>query len=236
MDIVYGVNPIVEVIRAKRRRVLKLFVSDSKKLKALEERTGVGFNLVEFKDKKELYRICHSEHHQGMVAEVEDYPYVDIEEIFEMPQNLILCLDDIQDPQNVGSILRSAYCFGVSGVVLRSHHCAKITPSVVKASSGATEHLLISMVSNHKVLIERAREKNFLIFSLDVDGVPIHKEKIPFKRSLVLIVGSEDKGVKTSLKKCSDYVLKIPMKGDFNSLNVSAATSVALFEIMRRRG
>lgn len=236
MEIVYGINPVSEVIRAQRRKIIKLHASDPKRVLLLEKKSGVSGLTAEISSRSALRMLCGSEHHQGIVADVEDYPYADLDDIFDKPQKFILCLDDLTDPQNVGSILRSGYCAGISGATLRSHHSSKVTSSVAKASAGAVEHLLVSLVSNHSEVIKKAKEEGFLIAALDMEGTSIYKEKIPFKRPVLLIIGSEDQGVHPILRKQCDYLLKIPMKGTLDSLNASAAAAVALFEIARRRG
>lgn len=235
MEIVYGINPISEVLKAKRRKVLKLYAQSSNRISLLERKSGFSPLKYILKDKDFLYFLSKSKHHQGVVAEVEDYPYADIDEIISNPKKFILLLDDLTDPQNVGAILRSAYCAGVSGAILRSHHSVNINSTVCKASSGAVEHLLIALISNQSVFLNKAKEEGFLITALDIEGTSIFKEKLPLKRPIVLIVGAEGKGVKSILKRKCDILLKIPMEGKVDSLNASAASAVALFEIKRRR-
>ncbi|MCX7830703.1 MAG: 23S rRNA (guanosine(2251)-2'-O)-methyltransferase RlmB [Acidobacteria bacterium] len=235
MEIVYGINPISEVIRARRRKIIKLRTSDPKRLLLLEKKSGIKGLKAVIESRYALKMHCGSEHHQGVVADVEDYPYVKFDEILEKPQKFIVSLDDLTDPQNVGSILRSAYCAGVSGATLRSHHSSKITSSVAKSSAGAVEHLLVSLVPNHSEVIKRAKAEGFIVAALDMEGTSIYKEKLPLKRPILLIIGSEDQGVHSILKRQCDYLFKIPMKGTLNSLNASAAAAVALFEIARRR-
>ncbi len=236
MELVYGINPVSEVLKAQRRKLIKLYASDLKRVSLVERKSGVSGLKAEIKQRNALRMICGSEHHQGVVADVGEYPYVSLDEIFEKPQQFIISLDDLTDPQNVGSILRSAYCAGVSGATLRSHHSSRITGSVAKASAGAVEHLLVSLVPNHSEVIKRAKEEGYLVVALDMEGTSLYKEKIPFKRPLLLIVGSEEQGVHSILKKQCDYLIKIPMKGNLDSLNASAAAAIALFEIARRKG
>ncbi len=235
MELVYGLNPIAELISAKRRKILKLYSSDSRRFSSLLRKTGASLQEPIYRPKSELDRIGGSPHHQGLVAEVEDYPYVELQDIFDKPQEFILALDNLTDPQNVGAILRSAYCAGVSGVTLRSHHAAKVTPSVAKASAGAVEHLLISVVSNQSKVLEEAKEQDYFTVVLDMDGVSLYKAKIPWKRKILLVVGAEDEGVSAIIKKKADMVVKIPMKGSLDSLNASVASALALFEIARNR-
>lgn len=235
MEIVYGINPIAEVIRAKRRKILKLYAQDPKRFAALQKKAECELPEPRYESRAALISLSGSPHNQGLVAEAEDYPFVDMDAIFEKPQKFILVLDNLTDPQNVGAILRSAYCAGVSGVTIRSHHAAGVTPSVVKASAGASEHLLISLVSNQSKVLEKAKEEGYFSVALDMAGSPLYKAKIPWKRPVLLMVGAEDQGVSAILKKNADMCVRIPMKGVLDSLNASVAAALALFEIARNR-
>jgi 23S rRNA (guanosine2251-2'-O)-methyltransferase len=235
MEIVYGLNPIAEVIRAKRRRLIKLYAQDPKRFGTLMNKVETQLSEPKYESRGALIAMSGSPHHQGLVAEVENYPYVELDEVFENPQQFLLALDNLTDPQNVGAILRSAYCAGVSGVTLRSHHAASITASVLKASAGAAEHLSISLVSNQSKVLEKAKEEGYFSVALDMEGSPLYKAKIPWKRPVLLLVGAEDQGVSAILKKHVDLTVKIPMKGILDSLNASVAAALALFEIARNR-
>lgn len=235
MEIVYGLNPIAEVVRAKRRKLLKLYAQDPKRYATLKNKAEGELPEPKYESRASLIAMCGSMHNQGLVAEAEDYPFVGLEEIFEKPQKFILVLDNLTDPQNVGAILRSAYCAGVSGVTIRSHHAAGVTSSVVKASAGAAEHLLISLVSNQSKVLEMAKEEGYFSVALDMAGSPLYKARIPWKRPVLLMVGAEDQGVSAILKKQADLSVRIPMKGVLDSLNASVAAALALFEIARNR-
>jgi 23S rRNA (guanosine2251-2'-O)-methyltransferase len=235
MEIVYGINPIAELIRAKRRKLIRLYAQDPKRYATLLNKVETELPAPKYEPRGALISMSGSPHHQGLVAEAEDYPYAELDEIFDKPQKFILALDNLTDPQNVGAILRSAYCAGVSGVTLRSHHAASITPSVVKASAGASEHLLISLVSNQSKVLEKAKEEGYFSVALDMSGVSLYKTGIPWKRPILLLVGAEDQGVSAILKKNVDMMLKIPMKGALDSLNASVASALALFEVARNR-
>jgi len=235
MEIVYGLNPIAEVVRARRRKILKLYAQDPKRFATLRNKAGEGLPEPRYESRASLIAMSGSPHNQGLVAEAEDYPFVELDEIFGKPQKFVLVLDNLTDPQNVGAILRTAYCAGVSGVTLRSHHAAGVTPAVIKASAGAAEHLSISLVSNQSKVLEKAREEGYFSVALDMEGSPLYKAKIPWKRPILLMVGAEDQGVSAILKRNADMCVRIPMKGVLDSLNASVAAALALFEIARNR-
>ncbi len=147
---------------------------------------------------------------------------------------LILILDEIQDPHNVGAILRSAECSGVNGVILTKHHSATITSTVTKTSAGATEHLKICQVNNLSQTIDELKEKGFWIVGSSLENSKNYTE-VDYKIPIALIVGNEEKGIrKLTASKC-DFLVKIPMAGKIQSLNVSVATGILLFEILRQR-
>ncbi|MCE7954027.1 MAG: 23S rRNA (guanosine(2251)-2'-O)-methyltransferase RlmB, partial [Chlorobi bacterium CHB7] len=147
---------------------------------------------------------------------------------------LILILDEIQDPHNVGAILRSAECSGVNGVILTKHNSATITSTVVKVSAGATEHLNICQVNNLSQTIDELKKNGFWIVGSSFENSKNYNE-VDYKIPIALIVGNEEKGIrKLTASKC-DFLIKIPMSGKIQSLNVSVATGILLFEILRQR-
>jgi len=147
---------------------------------------------------------------------------------------LILILDEIHDPHNVGAILRSAECSGVNGVIITKHHSATITSTVTKTSAGATEHLKICQVNNLSQTIDELKEKGFWIVGSSLENAKNYTE-VDYKIPLALIVGNEEKGIrKLTASKC-DFLVKIPMSGKIQSLNVSVATGILLFEILKQR-
>jgi 23S rRNA (guanosine2251-2'-O)-methyltransferase len=143
-------------------------------------------------------------------------------------------LDEIQDPHNVGAILRTAECSGLNGVIITKHNSATITSTVTKVSAGATEHLKIRQVNNLSQTIDELKEKGFWIVGSSLENAKNYTE-VDFKIPLALIVGNEEKGIrKLTASKC-DFLVKIPMSGKIQSLNVSVATGILLFEILRQR-
>jgi len=235
-EILYGVHPVAECIRAGRRKVRRIRISEPRRLKALEELTGKRLSdLVEHADRRSLDREAGSGHHQGVLAWVGPYPYVDWRDLITGSGRLLLLLDNLTDPQNVGAILRTAHCAGVTGVTLRSHHAATITPAVAKASAGAVEHLSIGLVSNQSMVLRACGEEGFTRLALDMAGEPLWEAPVPWKENLACVVGAEDKGVSRLVGGHCDLRVAIPMKGTLDSLNASVAAALVLFEAARHR-
>jgi 23S rRNA (guanosine2251-2'-O)-methyltransferase len=147
---------------------------------------------------------------------------------------LIVVLDEIQDPHNVGAILRSAECSGVNGIIITKHRSATITSTVTKVSTGATEHIKICQVNNLSQTIDELKERGFWVVGSSILNAKLYTD-VDYKIPIVLIVGNEEKGIrKLTASKC-DFLVKIPMSGKLQSLNVSVATGILLFEIIRQR-
>lgn len=237
MELLFGVHPVLECLRVRRRKILKLWLSSPQRGEELESKLGEPLPLApEFLPRERLSRMADNPQHQGVLAEVEQYPYAPLEDLLEAKGAFLLILDDLTDPQNVGAILRSAYCAGVTGVTLRNHHAVKVTPVVAKASAGAVEHLNIALVPNQSLVLEKAGDAGFFRIALDMDGASLWKADVPWNRSLALVVGEEGAGVGRLVRKNCDSAVRIPMRGKLDSLNASVAAALALFEVARRRG
>ena len=233
----YGVHPVAECIRAGRRRLIKLSLAGRDRLHELSEALGSSPRVpVELVSREECQRLCGSGSHQGVVAAVGPYPYVDWRDLLEEgPSSMLLALDGLTDPQNVGAILRSALCAGAAGVTLRKHHAALITPAVVKASAGASEHLRVALVPNQSLFLREAGEAGFQRVALSLEGEPLWGSSVSWRASLVLVVGAEGRGISRLVGESCDRSVRIPMSGAFDSLNASVAASLALFEAARHR-
>lgn len=236
-----GVNSIMEALRGERR-VHKIYIQEGRggkridELKNLAARRGVFCQYVE---KNKLDRMYTQANHQGVVAQVDVYEYSTLEEILEYAAirgeaALILLLDGIEDPQNLGSIIRSAECAGVHGIVIPRHNAAGITPAVARASAGAVEHMRVAMETNLVSCINRLKDYGLWIVAADMDGSQYYyNTDIPSPTAVVL--GGEGQGIRRLVKQKCDLVVKIPMFGTLNSLNVSAAATVLIYEILRQR-
>ncbi len=177
--------------------------------------------------------------HQGIAARIESRTYADLDDLAGIPEGkgqvpLFLILDGIEDPRNFGSILRVADAGGVHGVVIQSHRSASLTPEAVKASAGASEHVVISMVPNIKHAISLMKDAGITIVGAEAEGESTVWD-MDFTGPIALVVGSEAEGMRRTVKEHCDHIIKLPMQGKVNSLNASVATGIIIFEIMRQR-
>lgn len=178
-------------------------------------------------------------HSQGVAALTSGQKYYELDEIIEIARKsempLLLVLDSIQDPHNLGAILRSAECAGVDGIIMTKHNSASVTETVVKTSAGATEHVKICKAGNLKQALEEIKQAGFWIAGSYLDGAKSYTE-IDYKVPIALVMGNEEKGIRRLTAESCDYLIKIPMKGKIQSLNVSVASGILLFEVLRQRG
>ena len=236
-EFIYGRNAVYETLRAKRREFFGLEIADGVKeagriseILELAALNKVGANLV---PRTKLEKL--KANHQGVALEAGAYPYSDLIEILERARKkneppFILILDSLQDPQNFGSLLRTAEVVGVHGVVIPLARTVEVTPAVVNASSGASEHLLIAR-SNLSQAVDALKGSEVWIVGLDQKGKVLHeKSNQPLKGALGLIVGSEGEGLHELTRKKCDVLIKLPMRGQIESLNAAVAGSIMLYE------
>jgi 23S rRNA (guanosine2251-2'-O)-methyltransferase len=183
---------------------------------------------------EELERLCGSPDHQGVVAEVDPYPYVDSDALLERKDGLIVALDQVQDPRNLGAICRSAEFAGAAGVAIPERRSAEVTAAACRASAGAVEHLDIAQVRNLTDWLAGAKQAGYWIWGADADG-----DEAPWDADLlgptVLVLGGEGKGIRPRVASACDGLLALPRLGKLDSLNVSAAATALLFEAIRQR-
>ncbi|HEY7150457.1 MAG TPA: 23S rRNA (guanosine(2251)-2'-O)-methyltransferase RlmB [Solirubrobacterales bacterium] len=182
----------------------------------------------------ELTRLAGSPDHQGVVAEVDPYPYVDPDVLFEPPGAVVVALDQVTDPHNLGAVCRSAEVAGASGVVIPQRRSAAVTAAVAKASAGAVEHLAVARVPNLADWLARAKEAGAWIYGAEANGTTPYASADLTGR-VVLVLGSEGRGLRKRVAAACDLLLTIPASGRIGSLNVSAAAAVLLFETARQR-
>jgi len=237
-EYVYGINPCFEVIRGEKRRVYEAFIADTaaenqriKKLKRLLDGKGIPTTSV---GRDRLFQLSRTTEHQGAVVRCSPYPYADIDTVFSSSR--LLLLDNVEDPHNVGAILRSAEIFGFHDVLFPLKGVPDVYPSVVKVSAGATEHLRITRSANAHTYLRRAKEEGFTVVALDGAGTTDIGEALSrsFSR-LLLVIGGEDKGVGQFILLNADIVVRIPQKGRIGSLNAAVAAGVALFLLGERK-
>jgi 23S rRNA (guanosine2251-2'-O)-methyltransferase len=227
--IVYGRNPVREAIRG-RRSVHRLWVANGSR----RELPETGDVLVSIVPGDELERLCASPDHQGFVAEVEPYTYADSDRLLEPEQALVVALDQVQDPHNLGAVCRSAECAGVTGVVVPERRAAEVTAAVCRASAGAVEHLAVARVRNLADFLAQARKKGAWVYGADPEATTAYTEP-DYRGRTVLVLGAEGKGLRPRVRASCDQLVALPRRGEIASLNVSAAAAVLIHEALRRR-
>lgn len=241
MDRLYSRHAVRECLRANRRKAHRVLLADGVKdapivrdIVGLAHKRGVPVLTVK--------RDALDEHAQGVALEADDYPYADVDDILALAAGrseppLILMLDAIQDVQNFGNLIRTADAAGAHGVVIGEHRSAGVTPAVVNASSGAVEHLRVARVVNLAREIERLKRGDVWVAALAGDDPRAQALfAADLRGGLCLIVGSEGEGVSRLLRDKSDFVVRLPMHGQVESLNASVAGAIALYEALRQRG
>nr|BAL44368.1 RNA methyltransferase [uncultured bacterium]BAL56566.1 RNA methyltransferase, TrmH family [uncultured Chloroflexota bacterium] len=234
-EFIYSRNAVYETLRAGRRQVFKILLAEGAqekgRLSQILKMAGERKIPVQRVQKAQLERLHPT--HQGVVAEVSRYPYASIEEILRRAERqgeapFVLLLDSLQDPQNFGSLLRTAEVSGVHGVILPLAHAVEVTPAVVNASSGASEHLLIAR-HNLAQAIQRLKEAGLWIIGLEHSPKAQPPEALQLDGALGLVVGSEGEGLRPLVRASCDFLLKLPMRGQIESLNAAVAGSIALY-------
>ena len=243
MEVLYGVHPVEEALKAGRRRFDHVLVArerDDLRLERLVAALRQAGIRVRQDSRDQLTLMAKTPAHQGIVALVRAQEFLTIEDLFtpdhEAPstRRLLLALDGVEDPQNLGALLRVADGAGVDGVVLTERRAAPLSAVAVKASAGAAEHLRIARVVNLVRALEELKKQNLWIIGLDERGQSDY-DQFNFTGDCVLVLGREGAGLHDLVRKTCDHLLRIPMAGGVSSLNVSAAGAVVLYEAFRQR-
>jgi 23S rRNA (guanosine2251-2'-O)-methyltransferase len=232
-ELVYGRRPVREVLRAGRREVLELLASE-RALRAeawLREEPGLR---VQIRTDSALTAAASTRDHQGVVAFCAPFRYADAYELAAGERPLVACLDQVTDPRNLGAICRSAEGAGATGVVVPEHSAARVTPAVCRSSAGAVEHLPVAVVVNLGRYLGEVKGNDFWAWAADGDA-PTSVWEADFTTGAALVFGSEGKGVRPGVRRACDDAFAIPLSGQVESLNVSVAAGVALFEAARQR-
>lgn len=232
-ELIYGVRPVIEALRSPRREVREVLDATGNKEAAAEaSRRGVPVKKV---SRQKVEEIAGDAVHQGLAARVDPYPYSGLNEILSMESPLILVLDGVTDPRNLGAVLRVADATGASGVVIPKDKAVGVTPVAAKASAGASEHVRVARETNLRRAVDRMKEAGCWAFAAEGDGEMIHTD-LDMAGPVVLVLGSEGKGVRRLVREGCDGSVAIPMLGAVGSLNVSVAAAVLLYEAGRQRG
>lgn len=242
---IYGRNPVEEVLAAGRRTATEIVLppvhsDEDDQIRRIRDEARARRLVVRTMDRDQLDRLTRFGHHQGVALKTTGYPYVGFEEILaaarEDENALVIVLDHLEDPQNVGSILRTACAAGATGVVIPEDRACGITPAAVRASAGGAEHIRVAHVVNLVRAMEDLKEAGLWFTGLDWGEGSRPYTKVDFKGRVGLVVGAEGAGLSRLVRETCDFIAELPMPGGFESLNAGVAAGVALYEILRQRG
>ena len=243
-EIISRRNPALEVLRGRRRPVHKVWLQKGLERKladpivAAAKERGVR---IESADKQKLTNLAQDSKHQGVVLEVGAYEYSSVEEMLALAANrgeppFLLLLDLLHGPQNIGTLLRTAEIVGVHGVILQDRRAPDITPAVVQYAAGATEHLLIAQVTNMVQTIKQLQARDVWVAGMDIVPEAQLLKEVDLDRALAIVVGHEGEGLRRLVGQSCDFLIKLPMRGQVESLNAAVAGSVLLYAAWQARG
>jgi 23S rRNA (guanosine2251-2'-O)-methyltransferase len=243
VQIIYGINPVMEAFKHGSVNIEKVIVAPGRrgerlcKILNLAREKGIP---VEFKDRTYIDRLAGNKSHQGIIGLCKAFTYASVDEVVahrheSFKNDLILILDGITDPQNLGSLIRTAHCCGANGVIIPEKRAVSVTGAVMKASAGAAQYTPVAMVVNLSRTIEYLKKKGFWIYGADAHyGKEICNHD--FDGHIGLVMGSEGKGISPLIKKGCDFLVSIPLMGNVDSLNVSVAAGIIMYEILKKWG
>ena len=233
---IYGKNTCIEYLKSNNK-IKGIYLQDSVDDKFKNQVLSLNKN-IEYKNKDFLNKLTNFKNHQGIVIDAEDFKFCSLEEIINIHNEkntnaFIVILDNIEDPQNLGSLIRSSVCAGVDGIVIPKNHSAGITETVYKVSSGALNHINICEVTNINEAIKKIKKENIFVYGLEAGETLIYSVDLSY--NIALVVGSEGKGISRLTKSLCDEIVSIPITNSINSLNASVAGAVSIFEVVRQR-
>ncbi len=236
---IIGRNAVIEAIKAGStidRLVASRDQKDAGAQRIINEAKSRGIKVF-FYDKEVLDRESAGKKHQGFIAEVTDFKYCELEDILAYAEEkgeepFIIILDGVEDPHNLGSILRVAECSGAHGVIIPRHRSVSVNDTVVKVSAGAASHIKVAKVTNINDAIDELKAKNVWVYATDMKGDDIYKTRLT--GAIAFVIGGEGSGVKRLTKEKCDGVVALPMRGKVNSLNASVATGIVVYEYLRQ--
>jgi len=240
MNLIYGINPVTEALKARGRLLEWVGVTKERhdlRLQRIVEDCRKQGVAVRFLTRQEIERMTHDHGNQGVLAVTSAKHYYDLDDLLAEKKGshcLIVVLDGIEDPHNLGAILRTADAAGADGVVIPERRAVGVTGTVAKASAGASEHLRIAKVTNIARTLEELKSKNLWTVGLDERGTQSY-DALDYKMDCAVVLGAEGKGMHDLVRKKCDFLISIPMLGKVPSLNVSVAAAVVLYEIVRQR-
>lgn len=242
MEVIYGINSIRDLLRQYQNGWEKIIIASGRGGSSVKEIMEIAHEKkipVEICDRKYLDKLAGTPDHQGVIALGKDFVYADLDDLIKNRNksfnfDLILILDSIMDPQNLGSIIRTAHCLGANGIVIPEDRAASVTAAVHKASAGSVGQIPVARVVNLSQTLDYLKDKGFWVFGAEAHGgrsLP----QMDFNCSVALVLGGEAKGIRPLVKKKCDFLVTIPLAGSFDSLNVSVAAGMIQYEIFRQR-
>jgi 23S rRNA (guanosine2251-2'-O)-methyltransferase len=233
-ELLYGRRPVREALRAGRREVLELWATE-RAVRSEDWLREQKSPRVQTKLERELSDAAHTRDHQGVIAWAEPYRYVDADELAAGDRPLLACLDQVSDPRNLGAVARSAEGAGATGIVLPSHGSARVTAVVCKASAGAVEHLPIAVVTNLARYLAEVKRADLWVLAAE-GGAATPMWQADLSGGVAFVFGAEGKGLRPLVRRTCDDAVSIPLLGNVESLNVSVAAALLLYEARRQRG
>ncbi len=240
-DKIVGRNPVMEALKSGRE-IDKILIAKGTEGGSLIKIIGKAKDRgipIQYVERQKLNEISESNAHQGIIATVAAYEYSDLEDILDRAKQrgkdpFILILDEIMDPHNLGSIMRTADAVGVDGIIIPKRRSVGLTATVAKSSAGAIEYVPVTKVSNIAQTIDRIKEKGIWVAGADMSGAKEHYNT-DLNGSLALVIGNEGQGISRLIKEKCDFLVKLPMAGQVSSLNASVAAAVLMYEVFRQR-
>ena len=232
-----GRNAVLELLKTDTT-IDKILIQNGADVSNIVERAKAKNIRIQYVNKEAMNDQSVTKKHQGVIAFSTDFKYSDLEDILKYAKErkeelLIIFLDKIEDPHNLGSIVRVAECVGAHGIVIPKYHSATVNETVIKTSAGATARVKIAKVNNLAQAIDYVKEKNVFVYAADMNGSPMYKTDL--KGDIGVIIGSEGNGISELTRKKADGVISIPMYGKINSLNASVSAGIVLYEAVRQR-
>lgn len=239
MSLIYGKNPVVEAINSGKT-INKIYVAKgSKDIYDVIKLAKDNRIVVVESDKKKLDKMVDFKNSQGIVASITDYEYFDVDDILKEAEErgetpFVVILDKIEDPHNLGAIIRTVECLGAHGVIIQKRNACQVTDTVEKTAAGATSFVKIARVTNITETIKYLKKNGLWIYGLDMEGASnVYDTK--FDGPIGIVVGNEGDGISRLVKENCDFMVKIPMTGKINSLNASVSTAISIYEVVRQK-
>ena len=240
-DIVIGRNRVLELIKSGKD-INKLYIQKGNRHGSINEiisRARENKIVIKEVEKNKLDEMCENQNHQGVIATVPPFEYSDIDDILNLAKQknedpFIVILDEIEDPHNLGSIIRTAECAGAHGVIIPKRRSAEVNSTVNKTSAGAVQYVKVARVNNLNDTIKYLKENDVWIYGTDAGAKSYYNEQ-NYKGGVAIVIGSEGYGMNKLVAKNCDFLVKIPMKGKVNSLNASVSAAIMMYEVLNQR-